>query len=178
MFMKIKKRVRTNKKSQEAVGMSFSMIFSIILIIFFIAVAFMAIRYFLRVQNCARVGDFVSEVKIKTTEAWDSQKSSFEKSYILPSNLEYVCFVDLSQELRGQSPEVLEDLGFFQGWEKANMIFYPKGNSCNMPIHNIEHLDIAKITQTKNPYCIEVKDGKITLKWEKGYVDRLVTISG
>ncbi len=173
----IKKRVR-NKKSQEAIGMSFSMIFSIILIIFFIAVAFMAIRYFLKVQNCARVGDFVSEVKIKTTEAWDSQKSGFEKKYILPSNLEYVCFADLSQELRGQNEAVLEDLGFFQEWEKSNMLLYPKGNSCNMPVHNIEHLDIAKMTKTKNPYCIEVKSGQITLKFEKGYVDRLVTISG
>lgn len=157
--------------------MSFSMIFSIILIVFFIAVAFMAIKYFLKLQSCARVGDFVSDLKIKVTEAWDSQGSHYELKKILPTGIEYVCFADLSKDIAGDNQQLIDELEFFQGGMKSNMIFYPKGKTCDMPVHKVEHLDIAKITKTKNPYCIKVNDGQITIKIDKGYVDRLVALS-
>ncbi|VVB78474.1 Uncharacterised protein [uncultured archaeon] len=166
------------KKGEGALGMSFSMIFSIILIIFFVAAAFMAIRYFLKLQSCARVGDFASELQNKVTEAWDSQKSSYELKSVLPSNIEYVCFADLSKELRGEKQAVLDELEFFQGGFDSNMVLYPKGNTCDMPVHKINHLDLPKITKTKNPYCIKVNKGMVIVKIEKGFTDRLVTVSG
>ena len=174
--MKLKK-VRGNKKAEGALDMSFSMIFSIILIVFFILVAFMAIRYFLKLQNCARAGDFVSSFQAKVTEAWYSQKSNYEFKSILPSGIEYVCFTDLSKGLSGEKENVLDELEFYQGGFEANMILYPKGKTCDMPVHNIAHLDLAKITKAKNPYCIEVNKGQVIINLEKGYVDRLVTVS-
>ena len=38
----------------------------------------------------------------------------------------------------------------------------------------IDHIDVAKITATKNPYCVNVKDD---LKIKKSFYDRKVTIA-
>ena len=43
-----------------------------------------------------------------------------------------------------------------------------------MPYHNIDHLDIGKITDLKNPYCIAIDNGKIVIQLEKGFNDALV----
>lgn len=157
--------------------MSFSMIFSIILIIFFIAVAFMAIKYFLRMQNCAKIGSFVSDFQTKITEAWDSQKSSYELKTVLPTNIKYVCFADLSKNIGDVNQDVLDELEFYAGGTASNMFLYPKDKTCDMPVHNIKHLDIAKITNAQNPHCIEVKDGMVYIQIQKGYADRLVSVS-
>ncbi|VVB78396.1 Uncharacterised protein [uncultured archaeon] len=166
-----------NKKAEGPMGMSFSMIFSIILIIFFVIVAFMAIRYFLKLQACTQIGDFVGEFQTKTTEAWNSQKADYELKKVLPSGIEYVCFADLSDNLRGENRRILDELEFFQGGVDANMFFYPKEKACEMPAQKIKHLDMAKLTKSKNPYCIEVVNGKVDIKIQKDFLDELVTIS-
>jgi len=42
------------KRSQQILGLSFGMIFSIFLIIFFIMIAFIVIKQFLGVQDCTK----------------------------------------------------------------------------------------------------------------------------
>ncbi len=165
-----------NKRGQHIFGISFGTIFSVILIVFFIVIAFIVIRSFLNTQKCAKIGIFIDGFENDIKDAWNSQSSSFESSGNLPSNLDYVCFANLSADFNGNNFDIENEIGIYQG-QNANLFFYPNKNTCNMPYHNIGHLDIGKITALKNPYCIAIDDGKLIINIEKGFNDALVSLS-
>ncbi len=165
-----------NKRGQGIFGISFGTIFSVILIVFFIVISFIVIKSFLNTQKCAKIGIFIDGFRNDVRDAWNSQSSSFESSGNLPSNLDYVCFANLSENFNGDNFDIENEIGIYQG-QNANLFFYPNKNTCNMPYHNIEHLDIGKITGLKNPYCIAVDDGKVVIQIEKGFNDNLVGLS-
>ena len=165
-----------NKRGQGIFGISFGTIFSVILIVFFIVIAFIVIKSFLNTQKCARIGIFVDNFESEIKDAWNSQSSSFESSGNLPSSLDYVCFANLSADFKGEYLNIGDEIGIYQG-QKANLFLYPRKNTCNMPYHNIEHLDIGKITALKNPYCIAINNGKVVIQIEKGFNDALVGLN-
>ncbi|MEK6859679.1 MAG: hypothetical protein AABX54_02585 [Nanoarchaeota archaeon] len=171
------KKRNKSKKAEEPIGMSFSMIVSVLLMVFFVVIAFIAIRYFIKLQNCSLIGNFADEFQAKVTDAWNSQKADSELKKILPSGIEYICFADLSKNLKGENKAVVDELEYFHGSSSSNMFFYPKDKSCNMPSLRIKHLDMEKITSSKNPYCIAVENGKINIKIQKDFIEELVTIS-
>lgn len=173
----LKKLIPVSKRSQGVLGLSFGVIFSIILIIFFILVAFIAIRAFLGTQKCAQIGIFIDDFQEEINKAWNSQKSSFEFKGRLPSNLEYICFLDLEKSITatGVLGDIGRELGVYGGIN-ANLFLYPTKNSCDMPHHNIKHLDLEKTT-SKNPHCIVVDSGRIDIQIEKGFQDALVAVS-
>lgn len=170
---KIKKR---GKKGQQILGLSFSVIFSLLLIIFFIIIAFIAIRAFLKTQNCAKVGIFVEDFQTEVEKSWNSQSLKFEFDRNIPGGIQYVCFANLSRFVFGPYEEVGDDITIFIG-RKANMFFYPRGPSCEMPFHFIDHLDIEKITSSENPYCIPVEDGNARINIIKEFNERFVRVS-
>ncbi len=92
----IKKSV---KKGQGIFGMSFSMIFSIIIIIAIIGVAFYAITYFLNLSRCGQITTFYDDLQDEANQAWVStnHRKVFEGS--VPSGIEYVCFGLVSQSV-------------------------------------------------------------------------------
>lgn len=167
-----------NNKSQSVFGMSFGMIFSIILIVFFIAVAFIAIKSFLETQRCAQIGIFKDNFQTEITKTWNSQKAEFEIKARLPIQIKYVCFADLSKPVTatGSAGNIGRELGIYQGYI-ANMFLYPVEPACEMVYHEIDHLDIDKIISVKNPYCIAVDDGNINIKVQKDFDDKLVSLS-
>jgi len=165
-----------NKRGQGIFGISFGTIFSVILIVFFIVIAFIVIKSFLNTQKCAKIGIFIDNFENDVKDAWNSQSSSFESSGNLPSNIDYVCFANLSENFNGDNFDIENEIGLYQG-QNANLFFYPNKNTCNMPYHYIEHLDIGKITALKNPYCIAVKKGQIKIQIEKGFNDALVSLN-
>ena len=74
--------------------LSFGMIFSIILIIFFIALAFYVIPKFLDWQDSAKVGIFINELQTDVEKMWKADQGSQELEYSLPTEMEEVCFRD------------------------------------------------------------------------------------
>jgi len=167
-----------NKKAQGIFGMGFGMIFSIILIIFFIIVAFIAIKSFLDTQRCAQIGLFVGDLQEEVDKTWNSQKSDFEFKSRLPSKIKYVCFLDLDKDITstGIMGNIGRELGVYKGYI-ANMFLYPTEPACNMVFHEIDHLDIDKIiSEKKNPYCINVDDGSIKILIKKDFNEKLVSI--
>ena len=84
------------KKGQEIFGMSFSVIFSIFLIIAIIAVAFYAITHFLSLDNCAQIGRFYEDFQDEIDKAWKDE--IYEDIFIIkvPKEVETVCFGALS----------------------------------------------------------------------------------
>jgi len=165
-----------NKKAQQILGLSFSVIFSLLLIIFFIIIAFIAIKAFLNTKNCAQMGMFVDDLGDEVKRAWDSQKNSFWFESQLPSKIELICFANLSKVAKGKYKFVEESIGVYKS-RGHNLFFYPPEKSCQMPSHLIEHLDMEKITAEQNPYCIENDGDLIRLRIEKGFNERYVTVS-
>ena len=171
--MRTKKRF--DKRGQEVLGISFGMIFSIFLIIFFILIAFIVIKEFLHARDCAEIAFFIDKFEIDVKKTWNSQIDSHTFSSNLPSGIKYVCFSDVSIPFKGEFQEIGNDLGLYKG-KNANLFFYPTGKSCELPYHNIPNLDIENIISRENPNCIEVKKGRIEIKIEKDLNDKFVNV--
>ncbi len=163
-----------NKNAQQILGLSFGVIFSIILIVFFIVVAGIVINSFLKVQNCARLGIFIKGFGSDIKNSWNSEYTEHEFKGNLPSSIDYVCFANLTESFSGEFKEIGRELSLFEG-KKANMFFYPASKACEMPYHYINHLD-SDIVKTKNPNCFPVYKGEINLKIKKGLSDRFVGV--
>jgi len=163
------------KKGEGPVALSFGMIFSVLLMIFFVIVAFMVIKHFLNVKDCAKIGIFVDNLQTEVDKSWNSQSSIFLFEQEIPSKIEYVCFADLSKNFIGEHQDVGEEIEIYRG-KKANFFLSPIKKSCDMPYFNIQHLNIEKITINENPFCIKINKGKVKMRIEKKFDDRLVNV--
>ncbi|MBD3252128.1 hypothetical protein GF386_00160 [Candidatus Pacearchaeota archaeon] len=168
--------IKRGKKAQgSSIGISFSTIFSIILIIFFLVIAFMVVRSFLKTRDCAKVGLFSDDFKETIDRAWNSQSDDYEFKSTLPTNVEFVCFANLSKSLRGDYENIGLDLSVYEGME-SNLFLYPIGSACNMEMYEIKHLDIEFITRSSNPFCVPVEDGVVRMRIIKLFNEGLVKI--
>lgn len=166
---------RPNKKGQETLGIGFGVIFSIILIVFIVVVGIIVIKAFLDSKKCIELGQFDDRFDTFITRTWNSQSYKGQFKGILPGNIDYVCFANLSNSITGKFEDEGYDISLYEG-RKANTFFYPTNKACEMPFVQIDHLDLARITQRNNPNCVPVVKGKITLEIDKGLKDRFVNV--
>ena len=159
-----------NKKAQ-ILGIQFSMIFSIILIIAFIAVAIYAIIMFLNIQKCSNIGLFKDDLQKEINRAWAGDEASFFYDYDLPGSIDEVCFIDSSSNFAGNNKEQYDKIKKL-GYVNINLFFYLTNTGCES-IFELEHIDIEKITIDENPYCVS-SQGK--LKIEKNFGESLVSL--
>jgi hypothetical protein len=160
--MNLKKGGQTRKFSQcnfskknhrGQMQISFGMIFSIILIIVFLAFGFYAIKKFLDLQSSVQIDQFMQDFQNDVDKAWKSPEVSRSVKYTLPTSISSVCFKN----------DEFENLQF-----TANNIV--RGTI-------IEHLDILNITAEENPFCIENTDGKVSFTIVKNFGENLVRIT-
>ncbi len=163
------------KKAQQVFGMSFSVIFSIILIIFFLVIAFIAIKAFLDVKKCSQVKMFINDLNSEVEDIWNVESNFGEFSRNLPSGITHVCFANLTQSKSGKYGYIYDEIVMYEG-EDVNMFFYPLEKACEMSKNKIKYLDMMEITRLENPCCIKVNNGKITLHLEKDHDKRFVNI--
>ncbi len=158
------------KKGQSIFGMSFGVIFSLILIVCIIVVGVIVVIKFLDVRDCGQIKLFIDDFQDSVNSAWRSEElsKSFEGRL---NNIEYVCFIDLEKDLNGRFVEMGREMS---DYSDENMFLYPMKNAC-VPNHRIEHLDISEITFQDNPYCVNV-DGEIVINIEKEMGESLVKI--
>ena len=155
--------------------LSFGMIFSIILIIIFISLAFFAINKFLDVQNTIQVGKFGNNFQLDVDKIWKGSQGSEEKKYTLPKKIVYICFVDYSSEKKGEKQDLYRKIEQLY-YENENMFFYPIGSAQGLNAKEIKHIDLEKIIENENPFCIENIDGKVGFIIKKDFGEALVTI--
>jgi len=173
---KIKKTTKASlRKAQQSIGMSFNVIFSILLIIFFIIIAFIAIKAFLGTKDCTQVGIFLSDFEEEVTNTWNSQENSFLFKRTLPTKVEFVCFADLDKNPKGEYEYVYNEISIYKG-NNANLFFYPKSSACKLPYKSVKHLDIESITSSANPKCFPVEKGVVKINIEKDFNERLVRV--
>lgn len=156
-----------NKKGQ--MEMSFGMIFSIILIIVFIAFAIYAISIFLDTQKDAQISIFKEDLQEDVNNMWQSSGQQ-EKNYNIPSKVEYVCFIDYDSDANNNE-EIYEKLDLYS--DEGNLFFYPH----DFEGTDIENIDLNLITEEKNPFCIKNTDGEIKITIKKDFGDALVSIT-
>jgi len=157
------KRLLKNKKGSEVFGMSFSMIFSIILIVFFIAIAGIAINAFLKFQKEAQIRLFMGEFQNAVNIAFNSDEyESYFKSE-LPSGIKDVCLINLTSSAK--SPNT-DEQGIFNYVKKEtrdfkyNLYIYAPEKSYKTKWGTIKNIDLSQ----KNPICIPVKNNKVSIK--------------
>ncbi len=143
--------IKRGKKAQ--LNLSFGMIFSIFLIVVFIAAAIYAIIKFLGMQEDIKIKMFSQDLQEAVTAMWNGEGTQ-KVEYSLPEKIEKVCF---------QKGNELENMKFV-----SEQII--KGNL-------IEHIDIGAITEDENPYCINNVDGKVKMKLIKEEGEILVRIT-
>ncbi len=164
--------MRAKKRGQMKI--SFGMIFSLMLIVFFIVFAIYAIKNFLSWNNTAIVGTFLDSFQGDVNKIWKSSQGDQEKEYLLPKKIEYICFTDFSSSIKGSKKNLYSELEFgYHG--KENLIFYPLG-STGIDSKKISNINLNKITKKKNPYCIKNIKGKLKLKIKKEFGEALVVV--
>ena|SRR3990172_2843087 len=163
-------------KKRGQVNLSFGMIFSIIMIIVFISFAFYAIGKFLDLQKSAKTGQFIDFLENDVEKMWRSEQGSQEKTYNLPTSVDYVCFADFNEPAAPSTAREMYSELRFSYFDEENMFFYPVG-SAGIDGTKIDNLDLIGITASENPYCIEVRDGKVSLTIKKEIDDDLVAVT-
>ncbi len=159
-----------NKRGQSIFGMSFEVIFSIILIAFIIVVGIIVVKYFLNFQKCGEIKIFVDDFKLDVERTWKSDELGFDFERRL-SGVDMVCFMNLSENVKGE----WKDIGFeIKVYDDENMFFYPL-DVCS-PAHRVKHLNMDEIVRFNNPYCLKVVNGKAVIRIEKGVNEGLVRI--
>lgn len=144
---------RGGREIKGQMQLSFGMIFSIILIIVFIAFAFYAIMKFLGIKDDALIKKFENKLQTDVDKIWRGQQGSQKVEYIIPSKIEAVCFVNDEYE---------------------NLIYQSKEFISRV---KIEHLDIEKILEGKEKLCFENIDGKIDMIIKMAPGEKLVTLT-
>jgi len=157
--------------------LSFSMIFSIILIIFFLVAAFYAIKTFLGFRDTATAGKFYSDLQSDIDNIWgNSAFSSGQHDYIVPGGINLVCFVDFSSPATGPNSGIYTKLKFGTYNDSDNLVVYPLQNN-NFDSKTINHIDLSGITSGENPYCIQTSNGKVSMILKKDYSQSLITVA-
>lgn len=139
-------------KKRGALELSFGMIFSIILIIVFIAAAIYSIIKFLDFQDTLKIEKFANDLQADVDNLWKSTQGSSPREYSLPTKIISVCF----------SSDEFENLQFV-----SERII--KGKM-------ISHIDIPKTLKGRTSSCFDNLNGKVSMTLKKGYGENLITI--
>lgn len=171
-------KLSKNKKA-EVFGMSFGMIFSIILIVFFIIIAGIAVNAFLKWQKEAQIGLFIKELQNEAAIAfaspdYDNSGKPFKSS--LPSGVEEVCFINMSSAIKDASnvEKMVYDYAKKQTHTASNNLFiYAPEKNYKTKWASVKKIDLSQ----KNPICIPVKNGAVSIKIKRTFDYPLLIVS-
>jgi len=118
-----------NRKAQMEI--SFGMIFSIILVIFFLAFGFYAIMRFIELQQSVQIETFLDDFQEDVNAIWKSPQGSQSRTYTLPTKITAVCLTDdPDMNLEFTSKEIISG-------------------------DYIKNLNFEKITAAEDPFCVD-----------------------
>lgn len=172
-----------NKRGQEVMGMSFGVIFSIIIIIAIIGVAVYAIVHFVGLKKCTDTGFFYRDLQDEINRAWTAGTGRYRNTISIPvpggitgqDGITHFCFGNLNINAPTFSVQQTELRNLMQFGLEGNAFLYPPNEACDGELFyfNLEHVEAGN-----NFFCIQKdNDGKITTAVMKEPSDRVVTIS-
>lgn len=145
-------------KKRGQIQMSFGMIFSIIIIIASIGVAFYFIQKFLDSSDCVVLGDFKSKLQKDIDSAWRSPVA--QKKFIgsLTRGIESVCFGSVADRSVGTYQEEYDEFQHLVDSDK-NLFLYPSNEACNGRAAEIKLNNV----DASGFFCKKVVNGKVEL---------------
>jgi len=173
------------KKKGQVFGLSYGMIFSIIIIVAIIFVAFYAIRFFLDTNQCTQVAFFHDSIQSEVNTAWQSGFYHGEfvgrlpTSGILGTGITKVCFGNLTSTASGSDQiikiEFSKDVRFYNS--QANLFIYPADQACGgqSAAVTISHVQILDASGNPIFFCKEVNQGKVSVNMSIDTKDNLVS---
>ena len=166
MLKEVSKRGRKGQ-----LELSFTMIFSIIIIIAIIGTAFYVITYFLNLSRCTDVGLFYSDLQKRVDKAWASEKAQETFTGKLPSGIKEVCFGNLNQSNVAEYKEEYELFRRYFNLNK-NTFLFPPARACdiNLAYYSLNHAQMPEF------FCTPAKDGTVSFKLAKTSFDALVKV--
>ncbi|RMG81512.1 MAG: hypothetical protein D6707_04735 [Bacteroidetes bacterium] len=141
-------------------------------------VAFYSIKLLLNLKDSALIGKFWDAFEEDVSKARNSYELNTTLEYVLPTDLKFLCVLD-STSGKKEVPATngfYDELKFYQT-NFENIFLYPPSGLDKSAGRNIEFLNVPKITSSQNPYCIQIKKGKLKLKMSKPSGEGLVIIS-
>ena len=146
--------------------LSFNFIVAIILIVAAIGVAFYVITVFLSLGECSEMGLFYRDLDAAVQKAWQAEITERVFVGVVPGEVEQVCFGDLSELPRVGFSEQYQFLRRY-GSHGVNVFLYPTGGACDGELSRtlIDHV------QPNGLFCVDVVEGKVEVKLEKGTFD-------
>ncbi len=144
------------KKTKGQIQMSFGMIFSIIIIIATVAVAFYFIQKFLDSSDCVILGDFKSKLQEDIDSAWRSPIAQKKFVGSLTRGIESVCFGSIKDRVPGTNENEFQEFSYLVDSDK-NLFLYPSNEACNgrSAVLKLKNVD------SKGFFCKKVVNGKI-----------------
>ena len=155
---------------------SFGMLFSIILIVCFIIVAFIALRAFFGVRCSVEQGIFINDLRGEIDRIYKGSSEDIVKEFkILGCDFEYVCFWDSERNERGQYINFLDDFKLNTGEEgDHNLYFYPRKEAKLASVF-IERVNMTELRQ--NPECFKKEDDRVKIRLGKRIDEVLIRVS-
>jgi len=158
-------------KKRGQIQISFGMIFSIIIIIATVAVAFYVITYFLDLSKCQKNGLFWDSFQKEIDKAWNSDITEEVYKAEVTSGITEACFGNFTQIAEIGDRVVFEELRRYERTGR-NAYLYPVGKACeSLGYHDLQHII------TDQFFCVPVKSGKIEIKLSKTSTDAFVKLS-
>jgi len=152
VFQQIKMIFQKNKRAESSVGMSFGVIFSIILMIVFIVFAFIAINYFLNMSKVTTTNLFYENLQNEVNRVYASPSSEKEFSFELPPKVEMICFFDFKKPATIEVEKYKEvEMYDFTG---ENLFLFPQRAMPSLNKKIIENINVSQSTIDENPFCI------------------------
>jgi hypothetical protein len=162
------------QKRGEVFGMSFNMIFSIIIIVFFLVAAFYGIKAILNYNEKIQLNLFQKDLQNEIDEAWHSERTLLTFNSTLPSKVDYVCLVDFaSLPKNATSTEIsLYDNLKQSGYDSKTNLYLYSQKAGTIKSGTLSHIDL----KNKNPVCFRLINNKVSMKIEKKTDNPLVIV--
>ena len=159
------------------IQLSFNMIFSVILIAIFSAVAIYVIWFFVGLNCSIDSASFIDEIQKDINIIHNSDGGIDDvKQYNLKNScgkVTHICFYDASVDQSGSFKDMYNDIKRNVDFEK-NLYFYPRKYSTPQS-SEIKYINLKSLKS--NPYCIEIKDNKVSIQRKKSESEVLVNVS-
>ncbi|PIZ82639.1 hypothetical protein COX97_03745 [Candidatus Pacearchaeota archaeon CG_4_10_14_0_2_um_filter_05_32_18] len=170
---KIKAGNKNNNNTKAQIDISFGMIFSLILIAVFIAVAIFAIKAFLEQKKSISEGIIVRDLQTEVDRIWRSSQgeTNYKFERRISDKITHVCFYDREKQISGGFQDMGKELKR-TGSSEANLYFYPVRES-SLESAKIDNINMVL---SMNPYCIPTEGGFIEITLSKDIGESLVRV--
>jgi hypothetical protein len=156
--------------------LSFTFIFSLILIAVFIFVAIWAIKHFLELKDRTMIQTAIEDLKSEVAEVWQAEESRKNITLLFPSTVKAICFANLSN-INNPPLDLAPYKQLYHNKEKNVFILpFTLRNKYDIEGAYMVSCGVVNCLNFANPLCVDVRGGKVNLVL-KGLPDGKVNVS-